>query len=151
MEVNYQKSYELVSSSPFLAWKMKVYTAAATTPPTMGPAQYTCKHQVHQNFRNLSNLTQVMISHLISRTRLKMQYSICKMIKCRIMSCIITNSLYTLFQNSVHSTDLVAIDLYSTSYILLYYEKYKQATCFVLTKYKPSVFSVFLNGITFYV
>ena len=106
MEVKDQKSYELVSSS-FLAWKMKVYTAPATTPPTMGPAQYTCEHQAHHNFRNLSNLTQFMIYHLITRTTLKMQYSVCKMIKCRITSCIITKSLYTPFQSSVRSTDLV--------------------------------------------
>lgn len=53
LKINDQKSYELVSSSPFLARKMKLYTAPATTPPTMGPAQYTCEHQAHHTFRNL--------------------------------------------------------------------------------------------------
>ena len=126
-----------------------MYTAPANTPPAMGPAQYTCEHQAHHNFRYLPNLTRVMINHLINRTTLKMQYSVCKLIKCRITSCIITNSLYTPFRSSVHSTDLVALDVFSTSYIVLFMGKIKQTTCFFLTKYKPCVFSVFLNRIAF--
>jgi len=129
LEVNYQKSYELASSSPFLARKMKAYTAPANTPPAMGPAQYTCEHQAHHNFRNLSNLTQVMINHLITRTTLKMQYSVCKMIKGRITSCIITKSLYTPFQTSVHSTDFVALDVFSTSCIVLFVGKINNVFC----------------------
>jgi len=67
-------SYELASSSVFLALKMKLYTNPATTPPKMGPAQYTCEHQSHHNFSNMPNLTQVMINHLITITTLKKQY-----------------------------------------------------------------------------
>jgi len=47
LRISDQKSYELVSSSPFLAWKRNLYTAPATTPPRIGPAQYTCRHETH--------------------------------------------------------------------------------------------------------
>jgi len=60
-----------------------------------------------------------------------MQYSICKMIECRITFCIITKSLYTAFQSSVHSNDLVAVDDFSTSCIVL----------FVTNRNKQRVFS----------